>query len=131
DFSEEGARLQKEADQYRSDILASMDKATISQNGLNFIPMDLTETKPYENLTQNGHATYYNILSCRMLESEIFDIDDERLQWIPAFLEGSKGIMLGITRFSGSNKLGFTAHFSAGYGLANLRMGKIDRSLLN
>jgi hypothetical protein len=29
------------------------------------------------------------------------------------------------------NGLGFTAHFSAGYGISNLRMGKLDRSLLN
>ncbi|OFX34312.1 MAG: hypothetical protein A2W92_19180 [Bacteroidetes bacterium GWA2_42_15] len=131
DFKEESNRLQKEADLYKADIFASMKKATIKENDLPFLPIVMTEKKPYEYLLEDTESIYYDILSCRMLESGIFDTTDERIKWIPDFLESRKGIILGITRFYGDNKLGYSAHFSAGYGITNLRMGRIDRFLLN
>lgn len=131
EYANESKRLQREADAYRSDLIASMDRATLVEDGLTFLPMDVKETTPYPYLVENSKAFYYSILSSRMLEAQIFDADDKRLTYIPDFLEARKGIILGVTRFGGSNKLGYTAHFAAGYGITNLRLGRIDRSLLN
>ncbi|HTN39323.1 MAG TPA: hypothetical protein VL053_19765 [Arachidicoccus sp.] len=131
DFKSQGIRLQKEAAAFRADLFASMEKATIRENGLSFLPMDIATKKPFENITDNGEAVYYGMLSCRMLESEIFDTNDERLNWIPEFLEKRSGIMLGLTRMEGQDQMGYTAHFSGGYGITNVRLNKIDRSLMN
>lgn len=130
-FKKEGARLQREANEYRADILASMDKATIKENGTSFLPMDIADKKPFVELTENNKAVYYGMLSCRMLESQIFDTNDARMPRILDFLENKNGLILGITRMRSDNKLGYTAHFSGGYGISSLRMGRIDRSLLN
>ena len=93
--------------------------------------MDIAVKKPYENLIANTEAYYYSILSSRMLESEIFDVNDVRLSYVPDFLEERKGIILGVTRFGKKHGLGYSAHFAGGYGITNLRLGRIDRSLLN
>ena len=130
-FEKEGIRLQKEADLYRADILASMDRATIKEKDLIFIPLDIATKKPYVNMRESTEGYYYGMISSRMLESGIFDIKDERMFSFLNFFEKRNGIILGLMRTGRINGLGFTAHFSAGYGISNLRMGKLDRSLLN
>jgi|GEM_PF-903606 len=130
DYQSEAIRLKKEADEYREDIFISMKKSAVKQGDLTFLPMVMTNNEPYVDLLENGKAVYYNILSPRMLEAEIFDKDDEKIQWIPDFLERRNGIILGIARFVNGNKFGYTAHFSAGYAITNLRMNKIDKFLL-
>ena len=131
DFKKEGIRLQKEADLYRADILASMDRATIKEKDIIFIPLDIAHKKPFEHMLESTEGFYYGWISSRMLESEIFNIADERMPLFLNFFENRNGIILGLTRMRGNNGLGYTAHFSAGYGISNLRMGKLDRSLLN
>jgi hypothetical protein len=130
-FKKEGIRLIKEADLYRADILASMDKATIKDKDLIFIPLDIATKKPFEYMLESTEGVYYGMISSRMFESEMFNITDERMSSFLNFFEKRNGIILGLTRMKGNNGLGFTAHFSAGYGISNLRMGKLDRSLLN
>lgn len=129
DFEKESLRLQKEADEYREDIFASMDKAVIKQGDMSFLPMVLTNKKPFNNLQESRLALYYNILSPRMLESNIFDLNDERIHWIPNFLENRGGLILGMARF-GQSKWLIDPHFIAGYGITNLRINKIDKFLL-
>jgi len=119
EYEKESIRLKNEADEYRADIFASMGKAVIKQDNFLFLPMVMTNKDTIE--------TYYNILSPRMLESEIFDTDDERLKWIPDFLE-RQSLILGIARFGGRH--GYSAHFSAGYGITNIRLNRINKFLL-
>src|SRR5690606_28846453 len=83
----------------------------------------------YANLKQNPRAYYYNILAPRMLESDIFDTDDERIQWIPDFLDKRDGVILGLARF-GQNRWVIDPHFIAGYGITNLRLDNIPKFLL-
>ena len=130
DFKNEGVRLLKEADQYRENIFASMDKATIKEEDLKFIPLYIHTKKPYSHCLESTEAFYYTWISCRMLESNIFDITDGRMSSYLNFFERD-GLIFGLARKNGSYGLGYTAHFSAGYGISNLRMGKLDRSLLN
>ena len=131
-YASEGSRLLRLADEYRKDILASMDKATTFKDGVKFIPLDLNEREPYPYALTNSNSFYYTMIGSRMLESMIFDKDDPRMEAYTNYFEYFKGIILGLVRHSSiSNKLGFTAHFAAGYGISNMRMGKLDRSLLN
>ena len=129
EFQNESLRLKEEADRYREDLLISMDKAAIRQENLTFLPIVITNDKPFENLQESRLAHYYNILAPRMLESEFFDTDDERINWMPDFLEKRKGLILGLARFGQSQWL-IDPHFIAGYGITNLRLNKIDKFLL-
>jgi len=129
EYSAESIRLKKEADEYRDDIFASMEKAVIKQDDLTFLPMTVINKKPFENLQESRLAQYYNILAPRMLESEIFDTDDERIHWIPDFLEKRGGVILGVARFGGS-QWGIDPHFIGGYGITNLRLNRIDKFTL-
>ena len=129
EFENESIRLKKEASKYREDIFASMEKAVIKQDDLSFLPMVMTNKKPFENLQESRLAHYYNLLAPRLLESEIFDTDDERIHWIPDFLEKRGGITLGIGRYGGS-QWGIDPHFIGGYGVTNLRLNRIDKFLL-
>ena len=130
-YAAEGERILREADEYRMDILASMDKATVVTGDTKFIPLDIAVKTPYPYAVKNGESFYYTWISSRMLESMIFDKDDPRMETFTNYFEHYKGIILGLCRRGGSNKLGYTAHFAAGYGISNIRMGKLDRSLLN
>ena len=130
-YAREGRRLLREAQAYRADILASMDKAAVERDGVRFIPLDIAVREPYPYAMTNTESYYYTMISSRMLESMIFDRDDPRMEAFTNYFEHYKGIILGLCRQKSANKLGYTAHFSAGYGISNLRMGKLDRSLLN
>jgi len=129
EFENESTRLKMEANQYRADIFASMEKAAIRQDDLTFLPVVITNDKPFENLQESRLAHYYNILAPRMMESEIFDTDDDRIYWMPDFLEKRNGMILGLARFGQSPWL-IDPHFVAGYGMTNLRLNRIDRFLL-
>lgn len=131
EYAAEGERIIREADQYRKDILASMDKAAVVMDDAVFIPLDISVKTPYPYAVVNNETFYYTWISSRMLESMIFDKDDPRMAAFTNYFEYYKGIILGLCRMGGSNKLGYTAHFAGGYGISNLRMGKLDRSLLN
>ncbi len=131
-YASEGNRLLRLAEEYRKDILSSMDKATAYKDGVKFIPLDLDQRKPYPYALTNSDSFYYTMIGSRMLESMIFDKDDPRMEAYTSYFEYFKGIILGLVRHTKiSNRLGFTAHFAAGYGISNMRMGKLDRSLLN
>lgn len=129
EFDKESRRLKEEANLYRADILISMDKSVIKQDELSFLPMVMTNKEPFANLQQSMRAHYYNILAPRMLESEIFERNNERIHWIPGFLEKRGGVILGIARF-GAGPWAIDPHFIGGYGITNLRLDRIDKFLL-
>ena len=131
EYAEEAERLLKEAEAYRNDILASMDKLTVVEGDVTYIPLDLADRTPYPYALTNNQSFYYTMIGSRMLESMIFDKDDPRMEAYTRYFEHFKGIMLGLCRHSKNQREGFTAHFAGGYGISNLRMGKLDRSLLN
>ncbi len=131
-YASEGRRLLQLAEEYRKDILASMDKATVVKDGVTYIPLDLEERKPFPYALNSFNSFYYTMIGSRMLESMIFDKNDPRMEAYTNYYEHFKGIILGMVRHTTvSNRLGYTAHFSAGYGISNMRMGKLDRSLMN
>ncbi|MBU2904102.1 hypothetical protein KO529_04840 [Arenibacter algicola] len=131
EYQNESLRLRKAADDFRSDIFASMEKAMIKVDSLNFLPMVVDNTEPFNNLHESRLSLYYNILAPRMLESEIFDIDDEKIDWVPNFLEQRDGLVLGLARFQTEPYGDIDPHFIAGYAITNLRRDKIDKFLLS
>ncbi len=128
EYLKESVRLKKEADEYRADIFSSMEKAMIKENGLTFLPVAVSDTIPYKSLQESVFSHYYNILSPRLLESEIFDTDDAKIHLIPDFLEQRDGLILGLSRWYGFG--GIDPHFISGYALTNLRLNDIDKFLL-
>lgn len=135
EYKLESDRLTKETVEYRNDILADMEKAMIKENELAFLPIVVTNKKPFKSLRESILADYYNILSPRMLESGIFDIDDEKIHWIPDFLEQRDGVVLGMARWKDWKTItphfgGIDPHFIAGYALTNLRLDETAKFLL-
>lgn len=130
-YAAEGERLLEEAARYREDILASMERAAVVEADATYIPLDIAVREPIAYMEANTECKYYAWISSRMLESMIFDKDDWRMEAYCNFFEKRKGIIMGVIRAGGRNKLSYAAHFGAGYGISNLRMGKIDRSLMN
>jgi hypothetical protein len=128
EYQKESIRLKKEADEYRTDIFSSMEKAMVKEDDLIFLPVAITDTVPFRSLQENRFSNYYNILSPRLLESEIFDTDDERIHFIPEFLEKRDGLILGLSRWTGFG--GIDPHFIGGYAITNLRLNDIDKFLL-
>ena len=128
EYKKESIRLKKEADEYRIDIFNSMEKARIKDGNLTFLPIALNDTIPFKTLQENNSSHYYNILSPRLLESEIFDITDKKIHLIPEYLEHRDGLILGLSRWKGFG--GIDAHFISGYAITNLRLNDIDKFLL-
>lgn len=128
EYKKESIRLKEEADQYRIDIFNSMEKAMIKDDNLTFLPIAVTDTIPFKTLQENNFSNYYNILSPRLLESEIFNTDDEKIHLIPEYLEHRDGLILGLSRWKGFG--GIDPHFISGYAITNLRLNDIDKFLL-
>ncbi len=128
EYLNESIRLKQEAEEYRNDIFISMEKARIKESDVTFLPMVVTNTNPFKSLQESTLSLYYNILAPRMLESEIFDINDEKIKWIPNFIEKRDGLVLGMTRWRPFGE--FDPHFSAGYAITNLRLDEIEKFLL-
>lgn len=128
EYAAESTRLKNAADEYKADIYASMEKAVIKENDLAFLPMVITNTTPFKTLQESKLSLYYNILSPRLLESEIFNRNDEKITWIPKFLEQRDGLVLGLARWR--DRVAIDPHFIAGYGITNLRLNEIDKFLL-
>ncbi len=128
EYAGESLRLKRSADEYKADIFASMEKAVIKENDPPFLPMVITNKTPFKTLQESRLSLYYNILSPRLLESEIFDQDDEKILWIPKFLEQRDGLVLGLARWR--DGVAIDPHFIAGYAITNLRLNEIDKYLL-
>ena len=111
EYIKESIRLKEEADEYRIDIFNSMEKAMIKDGNLTFLPIAVSDTTPFKTLQENNFSHYYNILSPRLLESEIFDTNDEKIHLIPEYG-------------------GIDPHFISGYSITNLRLNRIDKFLL-
>ncbi len=129
EYKAESERLKREAEEYRNDIFASMEKTVIKYRGFTFLPLVVTDTAIYKTMGESEMSMYYNILSPRLIESGIFDREDKRINWIPDYLEQSGRLVLGMPRWRGSG--GFDPHFIAGYALTNLRLDRINKFLLS
>lgn len=118
-------RVQREADSYRQDILASMDRATIEHGGMKMLPM-FPETQALlkrADYTANG---YYSLVASMVLETGILPAGDHQARLITDLLERKGGLFLGVCAWS----IGIDHAYTYGYWLNCLQRGDVDRAIL-
>jgi hypothetical protein len=117
----EGEKWLREADEYRDDILNSMQAALVDVGGFKALPVEpLTQ-----RLLKRG-GNYYALIAPEILETEIFGPNDERTSWITRYMDEKGGLLLGLVRFAD----GVDHAYTYGYALTQLRNGNIGKFLL-
>ncbi|HOB72984.1 MAG TPA: hypothetical protein PKG54_00525 [Phycisphaerae bacterium] len=94
----EAARLRKESEEYRKDIITSMDAAIFSDRGMEILPAipDTRELWKESNGSANG---YYGIIAPCMLEAGIPAAKDRKADLLIDALRQRGGLVLGVSRF--------------------------------
>ncbi len=117
-----GEKWLREANDYRDDILASMQAALVDVGGFRALPVEpLTQ-----RLLKEGGGDYYGLIAPAILETEVFGPDDERTSWITRYMDERGGLLLGLARFAD----GVDHAYTYGYALTQLRKGNVDKFLL-
>ena len=121
----EAGRLADEARAYRTDILASMDKAVFESGGLKVLPLE-PATHRILNDSKGRASDYYDLIASCMLESEFLPAADERTGWVMRFLEEKGGLRLGMGEFNG----GVDHAYTYGYWLDCLKLDRVKPVIL-
>ncbi|MBI4878136.1 MAG: hypothetical protein HY812_00540 [Planctomycetes bacterium] len=124
-MAEEADWLAREAAAYRADILASMDRAVIEQDGLHVLPME-PETRRLLKAAGGSAGGYYGLVASMLLESGFLPAGDPRAAWITGFMERRNGLILGMCEFAG----GVDHAYTFGYWLDCLRRDEPRRAIL-
>ncbi len=124
-LKEEAGRIALEAEAYRKDLLASMDKAVFESDGLKVLPME-PETHRILKDSKGRASDYYSLIASCMLESEFLPADDERTGWVMRFLEEKGGLRLGMCEFAG----GIDHAYACGYWLDCLKLDRVKPVIL-
>jgi hypothetical protein len=124
-LSEDAARIGREAEAYRRDILASMDKAVFESGGLEVLPIE-PETHRILKDSKGRASDYYSLISSCMLESEFLPAADARAGWVMRFLEERGGLRLGMCEFGG----GIDHAYTYGYWLDCLKLDRVEPVIL-
>ncbi len=118
----EGEQWQREANDYRDDILTSMQAALVDVGGFKALPVEpLTQ-----RLLKQGGGDYYGLIAPGILETGIFGPNDARTSWITRYMEERGGLLLGLDRYAD----GVDHAYTYGYALTQLRNGNVDKFLL-
>jgi hypothetical protein len=118
----EGKQWLREANDYRDDILTSMQAALVDVGGFKALPVEpLTQ-----RLLKQGGGDYYGLIAPAILETEIFAPKDERTSWITRYMDERGGLLLGLDRYAD----GVDHAYTYGYALTQLRDGNIGKFLL-
>jgi len=112
----------READEYRDDILASMQAALVNVGGYKALPVEPIT----QRLLKEGGGDYYGLSAPEILETEIFAPNDPRAAWITRYMDEGGGLILGLDRFAD----GVDHAYTYGYALTQLRNGNPDKFLL-
>lgn len=118
----EGQRWLNEANDYRNDILDSMQRTVTNVEGIEALPVEpLTQ-----RLLKQGGGNYYGLVAPLILETRIFGPHDKRTDWITRYMDARGGLLLGLDRFAD----GVDHAYTYGYALTQLRNGNVNRLLL-
>jgi hypothetical protein len=117
--------LAAEAQAYRADILASMDRAVIESGGLKVLPLE-PDTHRILDASKGRASDYYSLIASCLLESELLAADDERAGWVMRFLEERGGLRLGMCEFGG----GIDHAYTYGYWLDCLKLDRVRNVIL-
>jgi len=118
----EGEKWLREANDYRDDILTSMQAALADVGGFKALPVEpLTQ-----RLLKQGGGDYYGLIAPGILETGIFGPNDARASWITRYMDERGGLLLGLDRIAD----GVDHAYTYGYALTQLRKGNADKFLL-
>jgi len=121
----EAARLAREAADYRSCIMASMDAAAIERDAMKLLPME-PDTHRLLKATRYKAGGYYGLVASMMLESQFLPPSDPRARWVTDALERRGGLILGMCEFD----RGVDHAYTYGYWLNCLARDEVRRVLL-
>ncbi|HTQ08641.1 MAG TPA: hypothetical protein VMI31_01080 [Fimbriimonadaceae bacterium] len=124
-LAKDAARIAKEAETYRRDVLASMDRAKIERDGLAILPME-PDTHRLLKRSQYRGGEYYGLVAPCLLETEFLTPEDRRTLWVTDFMEQRGGFVCGMSQFAD----GVDHAYTYGYWLTCLRQGRPDRAVL-
>ncbi len=124
-LSDESARLQKESEAFRKDILTSMDAAVITHDGVKMLPImpDTQALLKETNYTANG---YYGLLASCLLETGLLAPDDPRADLLVDMLRRKGGLVAGVCQFQNMIDHAYTY----GYWMTCLRRDEPKRVIL-
>jgi hypothetical protein len=112
----------REANDYRDDILTSMQAALADVDGFKALPVEpLTQ-----RLLKQGGGDYYGLIAPGILETGIFGPNDARNSWITRYMDERGGLLLGLARYAD----GVDHAYTYGYAFTQLRNGNIGKFLL-
>jgi len=118
----DGEKWLREANDYRDDILASMQAALVDVGGFKALPVEPLTRR----LLKEGGGDYYGLIAPAILETEIFSPEDEKTFWITKYMDKRGGLLLGLARFAD----GVDHAYTYGYALTQLRKRNVDQFLL-
>jgi hypothetical protein len=124
-MTEEAARLKRESEAYRKDILASMDKAVFTDRGMRILPAiaDTLELWKEANESANG---YYGIIVPCMLEAGLPAWNDPKAMMIVEAMEKRGGLVAGVSRFHN-----MADHaYAYGYWMNCLQRNEVKKAIL-
>ncbi len=90
--------LQAEVDEYRRDLLASVEAASVEVGGAVYVPPGPTQRSPIERMTQDRHASYCNYrYFAEMVSAGV--LEPETVRRVIAWRRAHGGELLAMTRF--------------------------------
>lgn len=134
--TEEGAKLQAEADDYRKVILAAIEKAWDRSIDPPFLPLALGEEKAPIPITGTRIGSYWNLVINSMLGSGALRADSKEIGDVMRYMRENGGLCMGMTRVQAarvgwSNVQNIDDLYGGRYALALLERDEADRALVS
>jgi hypothetical protein len=123
--SEAAEHYGSEAAKYRRDILASMDAAVFTHDGVKMLPIE-PDTHRLLKLTKYKGGEYYGLVASTLFENQFFPKDDSCGALYRDMLENHGGLTAGVCEF----QEGIDHAYTCGYLLDRLRAGEVRKVLL-
>ena len=121
----EGDKFSTAAQQYRKDILDSMEAAAVVRDGQTLLPME-PDTHRLLKMSRYRGGDYYGLVASSLLETDFLAPDDKRATWIVDALEKRGGLIAGVSEFDG----GIDHAYTYGYLMNRLKRGEVRKTLL-
>ncbi|MEA2733822.1 MAG: hypothetical protein QOE14_273, partial [Humisphaera sp.] len=132
----QAAQLAAIAAEYRTQILAAMEKAIVRTIDPPFVPIALDGEEPPPNpITSTRMGSYWNLIIPGVLWCGIFPIDSEPADAIVRYVRENGGLCMGLTRVQSArgvwtNVQNIDDLYGLRYQLALLKRDEVDRALV-
>jgi hypothetical protein len=124
-MADRAGRIRTESDAYRRDVMASMDRAVLEDEGMKILPI-FPETHELLKRVNFTARDYYSLIAGPLLETCIVPADDPRFRLYTDFMERRGGLLLGMCAFGD----GIDHAYTYGYWVNCLQRGQPKRAIL-